>query len=213
MRSLVSGSKIFRAAARILPGGALLGVGVVLAVMAFPAAASSTHDRGHKGSWGHDQQGALRHARRRHRDRPVHARQPARHDRQDHHLRRHRHRDQHAGSQGQDRQRRARIRQPRRLRRQEPVLRRDHRALRQPHRQGHVHARRHDVSPADQQRRQLAARRDHGLRQARLERDDRAARARRSRAEAQLHERRRRGGLPRDAEGRRDLHADEQATT
>jgi aldose 1-epimerase len=52
MRSLVSGSKIFRAAARILPGGALLGVGVVLAVMAFPAVASTTHDRGHKGGGG-----------------------------------------------------------------------------------------------------------------------------------------------------------------
>ncbi len=49
MRSLVSGSKIFRAVARILPGSALLGVGVVLAVAAFPAAASPTHHRGHKG--------------------------------------------------------------------------------------------------------------------------------------------------------------------
>ena len=49
MRSLVSRSMIFRALAWILPGGALLGVSVVLAVLAFPAAASSTHDRGHKG--------------------------------------------------------------------------------------------------------------------------------------------------------------------
>jgi aldose 1-epimerase len=49
MRSLVSRSKIFRAAAWILPGGALLGVSVALAVLAFPAAASSTHGRGHKG--------------------------------------------------------------------------------------------------------------------------------------------------------------------
>ena len=44
MRSRVSRSKIFRAAAWILPGG----VSVVLAVLAFPAAASSTHGRGHK---------------------------------------------------------------------------------------------------------------------------------------------------------------------
>jgi aldose 1-epimerase len=49
MRSLVSRSKIIRAAAWILPGGALLGVSVVLAVLAFPAAASSTHGRWHKG--------------------------------------------------------------------------------------------------------------------------------------------------------------------
>jgi aldose 1-epimerase len=49
MRSLISRSKIVRAAAWILPGGALLGVGVVLAVLAFSAAAAPTHARWHKG--------------------------------------------------------------------------------------------------------------------------------------------------------------------
>jgi aldose 1-epimerase len=47
MRPLVSRSKIFRAAAWMLPGGALLGVSLVLAVVAFPAAASTTHNHGH----------------------------------------------------------------------------------------------------------------------------------------------------------------------
>jgi aldose 1-epimerase len=49
MRPPVSRSKIYRALAWILPGGALLGVSVALAVLAFPAAASSTHQRWHKG--------------------------------------------------------------------------------------------------------------------------------------------------------------------
>ena len=52
MHPLVSRSKFFRALAWILPGGALLGVSVVLAVMAFPAAASPTHNRGHQGHKG-----------------------------------------------------------------------------------------------------------------------------------------------------------------
>ena len=52
-------------------------------------------------------------ARRWHVDRPVHARQSARDDGQDHHLRRHRDRDRHAGSQGQGRERRTRLRQSR----------------------------------------------------------------------------------------------------
>ena len=47
MRSPVIRSKIVRALAWIVPVGALLGVGVVLA--ALPAAASSTHGRWHKG--------------------------------------------------------------------------------------------------------------------------------------------------------------------
>jgi aldose 1-epimerase len=51
MRTPVYRSKIGRAVRWILPGGALLGVGAVLAVLAFPAVASSTHDRWHKG-WG-----------------------------------------------------------------------------------------------------------------------------------------------------------------
>jgi aldose 1-epimerase len=50
MRGLVSRSRAFRALAWIVPGGALLGVSAVLLVVtAFPAAASPTHDRGHKG--------------------------------------------------------------------------------------------------------------------------------------------------------------------
>src|SRR4051812_16710815 len=52
MHPLVSRSKFYRALAWILPGGALLGVSVVLAVMAFPAAASPTHHRGHQGHKG-----------------------------------------------------------------------------------------------------------------------------------------------------------------
>jgi aldose 1-epimerase len=50
MRGLVSRSRIGRGGAQIA-GGALLGVGVVLllVVMALPAAASSTHGRGHQG--------------------------------------------------------------------------------------------------------------------------------------------------------------------
>jgi aldose 1-epimerase len=49
MRGLVSRSRIFRAGARRVAGGALLGVGAaLLVVMALPAAASSTHERGHK---------------------------------------------------------------------------------------------------------------------------------------------------------------------
>jgi aldose 1-epimerase len=47
MRRLVPGSSLFK---RIVPGGALLGVGVVLLVVtAFPAAASQTHKPKHKG--------------------------------------------------------------------------------------------------------------------------------------------------------------------
>ena len=50
MRGLVSGSRLRRALARIVPGGALLGVSaVLLVVMAFPAAASQTHKPKHKG--------------------------------------------------------------------------------------------------------------------------------------------------------------------
>ena len=50
MRGVVSRSRIFRPLARIAPGGALLGVGAVLLVLlALPAAASSTHGRGHQG--------------------------------------------------------------------------------------------------------------------------------------------------------------------
>jgi aldose 1-epimerase len=50
MRSPVYRSKIVRAVRWALPGGALLGVSAVVAVLAFPAVAASTHDRG-KG-WG-----------------------------------------------------------------------------------------------------------------------------------------------------------------
>jgi aldose 1-epimerase len=50
MRALISRSKIFHAIAWIVPGGALLGVSVVLLVVAaFPAAASSTHKPKHHG--------------------------------------------------------------------------------------------------------------------------------------------------------------------
>jgi aldose 1-epimerase len=50
MRGLVSRSRVFRAFAWIVPGGALLGVSaVLLVVMAFPAAASQTHKPKHKG--------------------------------------------------------------------------------------------------------------------------------------------------------------------
>jgi aldose 1-epimerase len=49
MAGIVSRSKIFRAIAWLVPGGALLGASAVLAVAAFPAAASSTHNRWHKG--------------------------------------------------------------------------------------------------------------------------------------------------------------------
>jgi aldose 1-epimerase len=53
MRRLVSSSTGFRALARIVSGGALLGVGVVLlVVLAFPAAAAQTHGRGHAGHKG-----------------------------------------------------------------------------------------------------------------------------------------------------------------
>ena len=54
MRGLISRSSILRAFTRILPGGALLGVSVVLlVVMAFPAAASQTKKPGHhKGKGG-----------------------------------------------------------------------------------------------------------------------------------------------------------------
>ena len=50
MRGLVSRSRVIRPLARIRPGAALLGVSAVLLVLvALPAAASSTHGRGHQG--------------------------------------------------------------------------------------------------------------------------------------------------------------------
>jgi aldose 1-epimerase len=50
MRALMSSSRIRGRGARIVTGGALLGVGaLLLAVAVLPAAASGTHGRGHKG--------------------------------------------------------------------------------------------------------------------------------------------------------------------
>ena len=211
MRGLVSRSKIFRALARIMPGGALLGVGAVLAVLAFPAAASSTHGRGHKGGGGvtvtkapygtlADGTAIDQYTLANQRGMTVkiitYGGIVTEIDTPD--------------RTGKIAERRARLRQSRRLRRQEPVLRRDHRPLRQPHRQGHVHARRHAVHAADQQRRQLAARRLKGFDKqvwtatvVPPAHDGAGLKLSYTSVE-------RRGGLSGHADRRRDLHADEQ---
>ena len=89
----------------------------------------------------------------------------------------------------------------------------DHRPLREPDRQGHVHARRGHVPPADQQPAELAARRHRRVRQQGLDRDRHPAEPRQRRAEARTtrspdgEE-----GYPGNAERRRDVHCSRTTT-
>ena len=90
---------------------------------------------------------------------------------------------------------------------QEPAFRRDHRPGRQPDRQGVLHPRRPRIQAGREQRPEYLARRPEGVRQGRLEGRGRLG-ARRTGGQADLHEPRRRGGLPGQPLGRRHLYRD-----
>jgi L-ribulose-5-phosphate 4-epimerase len=157
----------------------------------------------------HDEhsQGTLRHGPRRHAGRDLHPAQRPRGRGADLHLRRHRGVAEDPRPQRPVRRRGPRLRPARRVPEIQPVFRVSRRPLRQPHRPRQVHARRPDLFARHQQLSERPPRRAAGLRQAGLEGQPHPDRPG-ARAPAGLHERRRRGRVPRQAHRHGRVHPD-----